>query len=215
MAWLQKRPNVTIQSSLYTVSLNKTLLIVGLGNPGKEYELTRHNIGFDCLDSFVTTFEEMASFSLKKDLACHLSSGLIGDSKVIAIKPTTFMNDSGLSISKVCNFYKINPVNVIVVHDDLDIDFGQIRTRVGGSSAGHNGIKSISDSLGNQDYGRVRVGIKNSQSDKIDAADFVLQEFNKDELKQLPHLKKEVVAILSEYIYSSGHLSNETRSFLV
>lgn len=215
MAWLQKRPNVSNPTTFFSVGLHKTLLIAGLGNPGKEYDQTRHNIGFACIDSFLSAFEQMDQPINKKDLKCILSSGQIGDTRVLAIKPTTFMNNSGEALANVVKFYKIDTANILVIHDELDIEFGQIRTRVGGSSGGHNGIKSISQMLGDQNYGRVRIGIKNNQLDKIDPKDFVLQKFNTKELKQLDNLKKEVVAIISEYIFGGGQLPNDTRSFIV
>jgi PTH1 family peptidyl-tRNA hydrolase len=215
MAWLQKRPQVSNPTTFFTVGLNKTLLIVGLGNPGKQYDQTRHNIGFECIDTFLATFSEMEKPINKKDLHCILSKGQIGDSRVMVIKPTTFMNDSGTAVSKIANFYKIATSSILVVHDDIDIDFGQIRTRVGGSSAGHNGIKSISKALGDQEYGRLRIGINNVQANKMDSKDFVLAKFSDKEKKQVPNLKKEVVAIISEYIYGGGDLLNDTRSFIV
>jgi len=197
----------------YTVGLNKTILLVGLGNPGKEYDLTRHNIGFMCIDDFVSKTSEMEDWMVKKNLKCQLSSGQIGDARVIAIKPTTFMNLSGEAVQAVASFYKINPENIAVIHDELDIDFGQIRLRIGGSSAGHNGIKSVTQQLG-EGYGRIRVGVGPKKPAKIDSTDFVLQKFSTEEQKQLPNLIKEVNAILSEYLYGA-ELPHDTRNFLV
>lgn len=214
MAWLQKRPIVS-NPTFYSTGLSKTVLIVGLGNLGKEYDLTRHNIGFDCIDKFLAAFEEMSKPIIKKDLKCIFSSGQVGDSRVLAIKPMTFMNESGESVSAVANFYKISASNILVVHDEIDIDFGQIRTRVGGSSGGHNGIKSVTKLLGDENYGRVRIGIKNKNTDKTEAVDFVLDKFSKTEQKQLKNLYREVTAIISEYIYGGGDLPHETRSFIV
>lgn len=214
MAWLQKRPQVSDPQMFYTLGLNKTVLLVGLGNPGKEYEMTRHNIGFICIDDFVSKTDEMSDWIAKKDMKCHISSGRLGDSKVIAIKPTTYMNLSGEAVQAVMNFYKIHPDNTLVVHDELDIGFGSIRLRVGGSSAGHNGIKSISSLIG-VDYGRVRIGIGPKKPASIKSEDFVLQKFSEAELKHLTNLKKEVSAIISEYVYGGGILANETRDFIV
>lgn len=197
----------------YTVGLNKTILLVGLGNPGKDYELTRHNVGFLCVDEFVSKTDEMEDWLQKKDLKCLVSSGRIGDARVIAIKPTTFMNLSGEAVRAVMNFYKVNPEYVAVIHDELDIDFGQIRLRVGGSSAGHNGVKSVTGAIG-ESYGRVRVGVGPKQPAKIKSEDFVLQKFSPEELAQLPNLKREVAAILSEYIHG-GELPHDTRNFLI
>lgn len=213
MAWLQKRPQVSDPQMFYTLGLNKTILLVGLGNPGKEYEMTRHNIGFICLDEFVKKTDGMDDWINKKDMKCLISSGRIGDSKVIAIKPTTYMNLSGEAVQAVSHFYKIHPDNMLVVHDELDIEFGSIRLRIGGSSAGHNGIKSVTGVMG-EDYGRVRIGIGPKRPEKMKSEDFVLQKFSKEEQEQLPNLIKEVTAILSEYVYG-GVLPNETRSFIV
>jgi PTH1 family peptidyl-tRNA hydrolase len=197
----------------YSVGMNKTILMVGLGNIGKEYEMTRHNVGFICLDEFVEKTEGMEGWVEKKDLKCLISSGRVGDSRVLAIKPTTFMNLSGEAVQAVVHFYKIQLENIVILHDELDVDFGQIRVRMGGSSAGHNGIKSISQYL-DENYGRLRIGIGPKKPARIRSEDFVLQKFSSDEQEQLPNLKREVNAILTEYIFG-GQLPNETRSFLV
>lgn len=213
MAWLQKRPQVSNPTMFYTVGLNKTVLMAGLGNPGKDYELTRHNVGFLCIDNFVAKTDEMEDWMEKKDLKCLLSSGRIGDTRVIAIKPTTYMNLSGEAVQATAHFYKINPEHVVVIHDELDIDFGQIRLRVGGSSAGHNGVKSVTKHIG-EGYGRVRVGVGPKQPAKISSEDFVLQKFSAEEQAQLSNLTREVSAILSEYLYGA-ELPHDTRNFLV
>src|SRR5690606_7475608 len=115
----------------------------GLGNPGKEYEATRHNAGFMAIDNFVESNQEMEPWISKNSLKSEVSTGRIGETRVIAIKPTTFMNLSGEAVQAVTQFYKISLDNIIVIHDELDINFGNIRLRKGGGSAGHNGIKSI------------------------------------------------------------------------
>jgi PTH1 family peptidyl-tRNA hydrolase len=137
----------------------------------------------------------------------------MGDTRVIAIKPTTFMNLSGEAVQAVASFYKASPGNVAVIHDELDIDFGQIRLRKGGSDAGHNGVKSVIQHLG-EDYGRIRVGVGPKHPAKIDSTDFVLQKFSAKEQAQLPNLTREVNAILSEYLYGT-ELPHDTRNFLV
>jgi PTH1 family peptidyl-tRNA hydrolase len=213
MSWLQKRPQVSNPTMFYTVGLNKTILLVGLGNPGKEYDLTRHNVGFLCLDDFVAKTDEMSDWMAKKDLKCLLSSGQIGDARVIAIKPATFMNLSGEAVQATTNFYKISPEHIAVIHDELDIDFGQIRLRVGGTDAGHNGIKSVTKHLG-EGYGRIRIGVGPKKPASIDSTDFILQKFSATEQKQLPNLTREVTAILSEYLYGA-ELPHDTRNFLV
>lgn len=213
MAWLQKRPQVSDPAMYYSVGLHKTIILVGLGNPGKDYTLTRHNVGFLCLDMFVSQSDDMADWIQKKDLKALVSTGRLGDKQVIAMKPTTFMNLSGEAVQAVAHFYNIIPTDIVVIHDELDIDFGQIRLRTGGSSAGHNGIKSVSQHIG-EDYGRIRIGVGPKHPAKIKSEDFVLQKFSATEQGQLPNLTREVNAILSEYLYGT-ELPHDTRNFLV
>jgi PTH1 family peptidyl-tRNA hydrolase len=212
MSLFTNRPQSSDPVNYVTLGLNKTLLIVGLGNIGKEYDDTRHNVGFACVDEFVRK-NDLGGWTEKKDLKCHLASGQLGETRVIAIKPTTLMNLSGEAVLAVAQFYKIPPQLIIVVHDELDIDFGQIRTRIGGSSAGHNGIKSVTNLLGDENYGRIRIGIGPKKPTQMDSADFVLQKFSAKEQKDMPALIKEVTAILSERIYGN-QLATETRSFI-
>jgi PTH1 family peptidyl-tRNA hydrolase len=211
MALFQKKPQVSNSAPLYTVGLNKSLLIVGLGNIGKEYELTRHNIGFLCADHLVNTLD-LPDFIQKKNHSCYESSGKTGDKRIIVIKPTTYMNLSGQAVRETMNFYKITTEDVLVLHDDLDITFGEIRTKTGGGSAGHNGIKSLIKEIG-QDFKRIRVGIKNPELEKLDSADFVLQKFLKEEQEKLNYMQKEVTALVTESIYD-GKIENETRKFI-
>jgi len=212
MGLFQKKPAFEESRQYYTLGLQKTLLIVGLGNVGEKYDGTRHNIGFTCIDRFVHD-QRFPDWVSKKDLKCLQTSQTLGDSKIIVIKPTTFMNLSGQAVQATAAFYKISPQHIVVVHDELDIPFGQIRCRVGGSSAGHNGIKSVSEVMG-EDYGRVRIGIGPKVPEQIDSADFVLGAFNPHEQAQLKNLTREVSAILSEFAYG-GQLAVETRSFIV
>lgn len=211
MALFQKRPQVSNPVQYATVGLNKTLLIVGLGNPGDEYADTRHNVGFMCVDEFArkNSFDPWVA---KKDLKCELAQATLGDTRIILCKPQTFMNLSGEAVQAVMHFYKLNLGQLVVVHDELDINFGQVRMRVGGSPAGNNGIKSVSQHVG-EAYGRVRIGIGPKTPEQMDTADFVLQDFSSAEQPKLANLKREVNAILSEYSYGSP-VTAETRSFL-
>jgi PTH1 family peptidyl-tRNA hydrolase len=197
----------------YSISIGKeqTRLIVGLGNPGKKYDHTRHNIGFYCLDALAES--EGVTWKEKKDLKSLICELRLAHSRVLLIKPTTFMNLSGEAVQAVQHFYKLENSQTIVVHDELDIPFGQVRTKVGGSSAGHNGLKSLIAHLG-EDFGRVRIGIKNEFVENIDSADFVLQKFSTEEQGHLKALKKEVVVLLNEYVVSD-RLYADTRSFLI
>lgn len=195
---------------LYSTSLGSTILIVGLGNIGEQYDSTRHNIGFDCIDEFARQ-QGFPSWQKKADLKCHLSKQNIGQTHVILIKPTTYMNESGQAVQAVAKYFKIANSSIIVMHDDLDINFGQIKTKVGGGSAGNNGIKSLIQHLG-EDFGRIRIGVKNELLEKMDSADFVLAKFNKEEKTEIPKLKREVSAILTEYT-ANTQLESTTRSF--
>lgn len=213
MALFQRRPQVSDPVNYITVGLGKTVLIVGLGNPGNEYDGTRHNIGFAALDAFAKA-NEFGGWVQKKDLKCLLATHTLGDTRVLLCKPTTFMNLSGEAVQAVSSFYKLIPSQMVIVHDELDIDFGHIRTRVGGSAAGHNGIKSVIQHIG-EDFGRIRIGIGPKKPAQIDSADFVLKKFSKDEQTKLPELLRETNAIISEAAYAAGNLIAETRSFLL
>ena len=214
MGLFQKQP---IRQELvlpYTITTadSKRLLIVGLGNPGKKYDGTRHNIGFAVLDEAAKNMN-FPDFATNKDFKADVSELTVGSSKVLLAKPTTYMNESGTSVQKIAQFYKIPLENIIVVHDELSIAFGQIRMRVGGQSAGHNGIKSVIQHCG-PEFGRVRVGIKNKFTPKDDTSDFVLGNFTKEEKQHLPALINEASLVISEYIYS-GTLPHDTRSIIL
>lgn len=181
---------------LYTIGSSKTLLVVGLGNPGKKYAGNRHNLGFMTIDKYQTT-HDFSSWIEKKDLKCMVSEGLIGSTKVILIKPSTYMNNSGEAVSAVQKYWRLYNADTVAVHDELDIDFGTIRSRIGGGSAGHNGIKSITESVG-EDYGRIRIGIGPKKPAAIDSADFVLQDFSKEEQEIIYKIVNEACSLLDE-----------------
>lgn len=206
-----EKPQNTNPVQYTTFGLAKTLLFVGLGNPGAEYDDTRHNVGFHCLDAFAAT--NGFDWTHKKDLKCLLATKQLGDTRVLLVKPQTFMNLSGEAVQAVASFYKLGPSQITAVYDELDIDFGQIRLRIGGSAAGHNGVKSLIQHLG-EDFGRVRVGIGPKQPEQIDAAAFVLQRFSADQQSHMKELTTETSAILSEVAYGSP-LSHETRNYLL
>jgi PTH1 family peptidyl-tRNA hydrolase len=137
-------------------------LIVGLGNPGKEYSANRHNIGFLCINHLA----KLHRISLdKKQGKARTGKGTVAGNEVLLAKPQTYMNASGISVSQLMQKYKVTPDNLIVIHDDLDLPLGKIRIRKGSSAAGHNGIKSIIASLGTQEFIRIRVGISRPQSE--------------------------------------------------
>ena len=166
-------------------------LFVGLGNPTPNSENNRHNIGFKIIDAINRKFNLSKQKPKFKGL---LTTGKINEKKIYAIKPLTFMNNSGICIRELIEYFKINAQNVIVFHDDLDIDFGKIKTKFGGSSAGHNGIESIDRFIG-KDYSRVRVGIGKPKT-KIAVSDYVLKDFDEDEKEELKKITDSIIESL-------------------
>ena len=152
------------------------ILLVGLGNPTPDSNDNRHNIGFKIIDAINQKFGLSKQKPKFKGL---LTTGNISNKKVYAIKPLTFMNNSGICIRELIEYFKMDAEDVIVFHDDLDVDFSKIKTKFGGSSAGHNGIESIDKFIG-KDYSRVRVGIGKPEK-KIEVSDFVLTNFTEEE----------------------------------
>jgi PTH1 family peptidyl-tRNA hydrolase len=164
------------------------LLFVGLGNPTPDSENNRHNIGFKMIDALNQKFGLSKQKPKFKGL---LTTGNINENKVYAIKPLTFMNNSGICIRELIEYFKINAEDVIVFHDDLDIDFGKIKAKFGGSSAGHNGIESIDKFIG-KEYSRVRIGIGKPKS-RMAASDHVLKDFDDDEKNQLKKITEIII----------------------
>lgn len=158
-------------------------LIVGLGNPGKKYEKTRHNIGFRVLDKMANGFK----FEKKFNAEISVGNEDLRSKKIIFAKPQTFMNNSGEAVLAISKFYKIDPIDIIVIHDELDLKFGKIKESFGSRSAGHNGVQSIIDRLDTKDFTRIRFGI-GPTPEKIPSEKFVLQKFSKDEEKELKNL---------------------------
>ena len=180
-------------------------LFVGLGNPTPNSENNRHNIGFKIIDAINSKFKLSKQKPKFKGL---LTTGNINEKKVYAIKPLTFMNNSGICIRELIEYFKIEAENIIVFHDDLDIDFGKIKTKFGGSSAGHNGIESIDKFIG-KDYSRVRIGI-GKPNDKIAVSDYVLKDFDDDEKQQLETLKNNITEHLAILIDKKLDLFSST-----
>ena len=154
-------------------------VIVGLGNYGKEYERTRHNAGFLALDRIGTDFG-FEPFRLEKEFEAEISSGRIGSEKTLLVKPQTYMNASGRAVQKVLGFYKLAPSDLLVIHDDLDIRLGECRITGSSRAAGHKGVQSIIDSLGTQDFCRVRLGI-GIEDRKTPTEKYVLGIFTREE----------------------------------
>lgn len=164
--------------------MSTTKLIVGLGNIGREYENTRHNVGFLAIEDYAA--REGVDWHEKPKFKAFIAEKTVGSTKVILAKPTTFMNLSGEAVRAIKDFYKLENDDVIIIHDELDLPFGTIRTRIGGSSAGNNGIKSISSHIGDT-YARIRIGIGNELLPRIGAHDFVLSRFSHEEMTALRH----------------------------
>lgn len=162
-------------------------LIVGLGNPGKEYENTRHNIGFDAIDEIAQNFNIELN---KKKFKGVCGEGFIGGEKVILLKPSTFMNLSGESVREVLDFYKLTEEEVLVIYDDISLDVGKIRIREKGSAGGHNGIKSIISHMGTDVFSRIKIGVGQPKGDLVN---HVLGKFSKEERSDLDEV---IVAVV-------------------
>jgi|WetSurMetagenome_2_1015567.scaffolds.fasta_scaffold335394_2 peptidyl-tRNA hydrolase, PTH1 family len=175
----------------------KTILIAGLGNPGKEYEKTRHNAGFMFVDYYFDKFRDKFGFSdwkFKKNLNAEISIGRHVDEKQILLKPQTFMNGSGYSIKKALNYFKIDIADLKIVHDDIDLSLGKMKINLGSSSAGHKGVQDIIEKIGTKDFTRIRYGIYNRSETKIETDKYVLEKFTPQEEKELHELIERTAA---------------------
>ena len=172
-------------------------LIIGLGNPEEKFTHTRHNVGFRVLDDFAK--EQGASFKLEKKFKAEVAELSSDGEKVILAKPMTYYNLSGEAARAICDFYKIEPHDVLVIHDELALPFGTIRSRLGGSDAGNNGVKSINTHLG-PDTARIRVGIWNDLRDRIDDANFVLSRFTAEESAALDEKTQKITSLIDAFI---------------
>lgn len=157
-------------------------LICGLGNPGDEYKNTRHNAGFIFLDKFAGDLNA-GEFKKKNDFNALVAESGDGADKVIFMKPLTFMNKSGESVSRIANFYKILPEDIFIIYDDIDLPLGSIRFRKTGSAGTHNGMRSIISCLGSQDFPRLRLGIESRTNKNFPLDAFVLSRFTDEEMK--------------------------------
>ncbi len=179
------------------------LLFVGLGNPTPDSENNRHNIGFKIIDAINKKFSLSKQKPKFKGL---LTTGNINNKKVYAIKPLTFMNNSGICIRELIEYFKIDAEDVIVFHDDLDINFGKIKAKFGGTSAGHNGVESIDKFIG-KDYSRVRIGIGRPKSNVID---YVLKDFDQEEILELKKITDNIIGSLEILIDKKLDLFSST-----
>jgi len=181
------------------------LLLVGLGNPTPGSENNRHNIGFKMIDAINRKFGLSKQKPKFKGL---VTTGNINGKKVYAIKPLTFMNNSGICIRELIEYFKIDSENIIVFHDDLDIDFGKVKAKFGGSSAGHNGIESIDKFIG-KEYSRVRIGIGKPKT-KANISDHVLKDFDNDEILELEKITNIIINSISILIDKKLDLFSST-----
>ena len=171
-------------------------IIAGLGNPTREYEKTRHNVGFEVIDRLAEEYH--ISVDTKKHRAL-IGKGMIGAEKVILVKPQTFMNLSGESIREVLEYYKAEPEDLIVIYDDISLAPGQIRVRGKGSAGGHNGVKNIILQLATQEFPRIRVGVGEKPA-RMDLADYVLGHFSKEEQEQMEEGYEHAVCAVKEIV---------------
>jgi PTH1 family peptidyl-tRNA hydrolase len=158
------------------------LLVVGLGNPGPQYATTRHNLGFLVADVLADRIG--SGFKVHKKSGAEVVTGRLGGRSVVLAKPRTYMNESGRHVGPLAKFYSVAPADVIVLHDELDIDFGRIRLKFGGGVAGHNGLRSVGSALGTNDFARVRLGIGRPPG-RQSGASFVLENFASRELPEV------------------------------
>ncbi len=168
-------------------------VIVGLGNPGKKYEMTRHNLGFMALQALAK--EQGWVFKEEKRFHALVAKGILGKTPVTLLLPQTYMNESGKAVRAFLDFFKLSPHHVLVVSDDIELDYGVMRLRPRGSAGGHNGLKSIEAELRTQHYIRLRLGIgKNAREQHL--VDHVLDVFSQDEMSQLPAVVEKAVAAI-------------------
>ena len=169
-------------------------LVVGLGNPGKEYDKTRHNVGFDIIDAYLK--EKNIDGEKSKFNGIYVEAN-INSEKVIFLKPQKYINLSGEVIRKYVDFYKINYEDILVIHDDLDQPLGKIKLKRNSSSGGHNGIKNIELHLGTKDYKRLKIGISNNKN--IDTRDYVLSKISKEDRKVIDESINKCINIIDDF----------------
>jgi len=159
------------------------LLVVGLGNPGPQYAKTRHNLGFMVADLLAGRLGE--SFKVHKRSGAEIVTGRIAHRPVVLAKPRTYMNESGRQVGPLAKFYSVSAADIIVIHDEIDIEFGRIRLKLGGGEGGHNGVRSVANALGTKDFQRVRIGVGRPPGRK-DPAAYVLENFTAAERAEVP-----------------------------
>lgn len=183
-------------------------VVFAQGNPGAQYATTRHNVGFMALDSFATKND--VSFNQKPKFQAEVAEFSYNNEKILLVKPSTFYNETGVAARQLIDFYKLNPAtDFLVIHDELALPFGVVRTRPSGSDAGNNGIKSLNAHLG-QNYARIRIGIYNSLSSVADSANFVLGHFTEEERLALPQLFTHVDHFIHSFLSNNFEVTKIT-----
>lgn len=183
-------------------------IIIGLGNPGKEYANTRHNIGFEILDALQKEFS-FPDFEFNKKFNADISSGdyqpKTTNQKLILVKPQTFMNLSGTATRSILDFYKLAPEDIIIIHDDIDIKLATFKVATDSRSAGHNGVQNIIDQLATQKFTRLRIGVGDITTDeeiacRLGAHDFVLGKFSQEENKKISEIMPDVISEIKKLL---------------
>ncbi len=182
-------------------------LIIGLGNPEARYRNTRHNAGCMAIDSFAKKYD--VSFALQKKFKAEVAELAIRSEKVLLLKPQTYYNLSGEAVRAAADFYKLAHEDILVIHDELMLPFGTVRTRLGGSDAGNNGIKSINQHMG-PETARIRIGVSNSTREHIDDVNFVLGKFTSEETAKLPQIFSLVGELIEQF--ATGNFAPTTHS---
>ncbi|MGB3323460.1 MAG: aminoacyl-tRNA hydrolase [Mycolicibacterium fortuitum] len=176
------------------------LLVVGLGNPGPAYAKTRHNVGFMVADILAARIG--SAFKVHKKSGAEVITGRLAGAPVVLAKPRCYMNESGRQVGPLAKFYSVPPGRIVVIHDELDIDFGRIRLKIGGGEGGHNGLRSVASALGSKDFQRVRIGVGRPPGRK-DPAAFVLEAFTAAERAELPTICEQA-ADATELLIAQG-----------
>lgn len=176
------------------------LLVVGLGNPGPTYAKTRHNLGFMVAD--VLAGRIGSAFKVHKKSGAEVVTGRLAGTSVVLAKPRCYMNESGRQVGPLAKFYSVPPQQIVVIHDELDIDFGRIRLKLGGGEGGHNGLRSVASALGTKNFHRVRIGVGRPPGRK-DPAAFVLENFTAAERAEVPTIVEQA-ADATELLIAQG-----------
>jgi len=170
-------------------------LIIGLGNPGQEYDATRHNAGFRAVRAFHTLHAD-AFDAWKRKGNADVSTGLVRGTKIALAMPTTFMNASGEAVRRLADLWKVAPQDTVLVYDDLDLPLGAVRIRSSGGAGGHNGVRSVIEHLGSEDFPRIRIGVAGERRREIPAEEYVLQRFERNELPMFEEAIERAAAAL-------------------